>query len=244
MLLTIDIGNTSITLGVFRKKSLIRRFSIPTKPARYGIFLTKLFSGFKITDVIISSVVPEATKALAKDIKILLGKKPLILGSNIMVPIVNKYLYPKQVGQDRLVNAFASTRLYSSPAIVVDFGTAITFDVISKKGEYLGGMIIPGLMISLEALKEKTALLPKIKLSKPKEFIGRQTKTSMLSGIIYGFAALTDDLTDRIKSKIGRKALVIGTGGNINLIGPYCKSMDRIDQDLTLKGLYLIFNSQ
>ena len=156
------------------------------------------------------------------------------------MPIRNLYRKPKQVGQDRLVNAYAASALYGAPLIVIDFGTAITFDIISKNKEYLGGMILPGLGISLEALHERTALLPKIKLSKPQEFIGRDTRNSMLSGIIYGFAALTDDLTNRIKKKIGKNVLVIGTGGNINLIGRYCRKIDRIDPDLTLKGIALL----
>jgi type III pantothenate kinase len=125
---------------------------------------------------------------------------------------------------------------------VVDFGTAITFDVISKHKEYLGGMILPGLEISLAVLAERTALLPKIKLNKPKEFIGRDTRNSMLSGIVYGFAALTDNLAKRIKNRIGQSAKVIATGGNIHLIGKYCKKIDKIDRDLTLKGLNLIYN--
>jgi type III pantothenate kinase len=123
----------------------------------------------------------------------------------------------------------------------VDFGTAVTFDAVSRKGEYLGGMIMPGLRISIDALADRTALLPQITLRRPKEFIGKDTQSSILSGIVYGFAAITDVLAHRIKDKIGRNALVIGTGGNINLIGRYCKNIDTIDQDLTLKGINLIY---
>jgi type III pantothenate kinase len=130
--------------------------------------------------------------------------------------------------------------LYGAPLIVVDFGTAVTFDVVSKNKEYLGGFILPGLEISLDALAQRTALLPYVKLSKPKEFIGGDTKSSMLGGIVYGFAALTDDLVNRIKKKIGEQAKVIGTGGNINLIGTYCRRFDKIDEGLTLKGLRLL----
>jgi type III pantothenate kinase len=158
------------------------------------------------------------------------------------VPIKNLYRKPKQVGQDRLVNAYAGVILYGAPLIVVDFGTAITFDAVSKNKEYLGGMILPGLDISLHSLAERTALLPKIKLNKPKEFIGRDTKDSILSGVVYGFAALTDDLTQRIKNRIGKSAKVIGTGGNIKLIRRYCRNIDKVDRDLTLKGLNLIYN--
>ncbi len=184
---------------------------------------------------------PAAEKTAKKELGRLLGKHPYIIGKNAKVPIKNLYSKPKQVGQDRLVNAYAAVLLYGAPLIAVDFGTAITFDVVSRNKEYLGGMILPGLGISLDALNQRTALLPKIKLEEPKEFIGRDTKNSMLSGIVYGFAALTDDLVARIKEKIGKSAKVIGTGGNISLIGRYCKQMDKIDRDLTLKGLNLVY---
>jgi type III pantothenate kinase len=241
MLLAIDIGNTNISFGVFKGNRLIKRFDIPTK----GYSLKKLkekLGKIGIDEVIICSVVPDAAKILEKDLKQWLGKQSYNIGKEIKVPIRNLYRKPKQVGQDRLVNAYAGIRLYGAPLIVVDFGTAVTFDVISKRKEYLGGMILPGLQISLDALAERTALLPEIKLNRPKEFIGRDTQNSMLSGIIYGFASLTDSLVKRIKEKIGRNARVIGTGGNIGLIAKYCKTFDKIDKDLTLKGVNLIYN--
>lgn len=241
MQLTIDIGNTNISLGIFHGKRLIRRYTIATREKNYFLGLKKIFAQAKIEEVIICSVVPRATKKLHLDLKRLLKGKPLhIIGKDVKVPIRNLYRSPRQVGQDRLVNAYAGVMFYGAPLVVVDFGTAITFDIISKKKEYLGGMIIPGLRISLEALNQKTALLPKIKLEKPREFIGRDTKNSMLSGIIYGFAALTDDLAMCIRNKIGSDTRIIGTGGNIKLIAQYCKRIDVIDQDLTLKGLNLL----
>jgi len=242
VLLAIDIGNTNISLGLFRNERLLSRYDIPTKQISYLPDFKKIFNKNKIDDVIICSVVPKSTIILKKELKKLLDKKPIIIGKDIIVPIKNLYRKPKQVGQDRLVNAYAGAKIYSTPLIVVDFGTAITFDVISKHKEYLGGMILPGLEISLDVLGERTALLPKIKLNKPKEFIGRDTRNSMLSGIVYGFAALTDNLAERIKNRIGKSAKVIGTGGNIQLIGKYCKSIYKIDRDLTLKGLNLIYN--
>jgi type III pantothenate kinase len=241
MLLAIDIGNTNISFGVFQGNKIIKRFNILTKAYRLKGLKRKL-SRVSITDAIICSVVPASSKVLRKDLEKLLGNQPYIIGKGIKVPIKNLYRKPWQVGQDRLVNAYAGVMFYGSPLIVVDFGTAITFDVISKNREYLGGMILPGLEMSLSALAEKTALLPKIRLERPWELIGGDTRNSMLSGIVYGFAGLTDNLLEKIKSKIGKNARVIGTGGNINLIGRYCKRMDRIDRDLTLKGLYLIYN--
>lgn len=241
MLLAVDIGNININFGIFKNKKLLERFFIPTKKYN-GKRLKDLLSKIEIDKSIICSVVPLITKLVAKDLKRILSKQPHILGKDIFVPIKNLYRQPKRVGQDRLVNAYAGITLYGSPLIVIDFGTAVTFDIISKNKEYLGGMILPGLEISLTALSEKTALLPKIKLNKPKEFIGRDTKNSMLSGIVYGFAALTDALIKRIKENIGKQAKVIGTGGNINLIATFCQSFDRIDNALTLKGLHLIYN--
>ncbi len=242
MLLTIDIGNTNINLGVFRGQRLIKRFSIPTK--KYAIQnLKKLLDKISVDDSIICSVVPKMLRILNRDLIKLSNKKPRIVGEDVQVPVRNLYRYPEQVGSDRLVNAYAGVMLYGAPLIIIDFGTAITFDAISYRNEYLGGMILPGLDISLDALVQRTALLPEVRLNKPREFIGRSTKDSMLSGIIYGFAALTDELTRRIKNKIGKRARIIGTGGNIHIIGKYCKSIDEINQDLTLVGLNLIYHN-
>ncbi|MBL7081796.1 MAG: type III pantothenate kinase [Candidatus Omnitrophica bacterium] len=242
MLLAIDIGNTNVSLGLFKKGRLLRRYNIPTKQKSHLSALKKIFDRNKIDDAIVCSVVPQSTVVLEKDLRKLLDKKPQVVGRDIVAPIKNLYRKPKQVGQDRLVNACAGIAFYGVPLIIVDFGTAITFDAISKNEEYLGGMILPGIGISLDALTEQTALLPKIKLDRPKEFIGRDTRNSMLSGVVYGFAVLTDNLTERLKEQIGRKAKVIGTGGNIDLIRKYCKRIDRVDKDLTLKGLNLIYH--
>lgn len=243
MLLSIDIGNTNITLGVFKGDNLVVTYRIPTKEKKYSVFLKDILNSNKIDEAIICSVVPKSTLRLKNDLKKLLKTTPIILGKNIKVPIKNLYEKPGQVGQDRLVNAFAAIKMFGYPAIIIDYGTAVTFDVVSRNKEYLGGMILPGMEISLDALAQKTALLPKIKLEFPHELIGKNTKNSMLSGIVFGFAALTDDLISRIKAKIGKKAIVIGTGGNINSISKYCRNIDHIDINLTLKGINLIYNS-
>ena len=243
MLLAIDVGNTNITFGIFKGNKVIKRFNIPTN-AYNSKNLNKNLGKLNIEDAIVCSVVPHVTRILEKDLRRALRKSPLIIGKTLKVPIKNLYRNPKQVGQDRLVNAFAAVKLYGAPLIVVDFGTAITFDVISKDKEYLGGMILPGLRISLDALAQRTALLPKVALEKPRGLIGRDTKSSMLSGIVFGFAALTDDLAMRIKKSIGKGAKVIGTGGNINLIGKYCRKINKVDDNLTLKGLNLIYNRE
>jgi len=243
MLLAIDIGNTSISFGFFCGDKLIKRQNIPTREYSFDK-LKRILNRSEINDSIICSVVPKVARILSKDLKILLNCQPYILGKNLIVPIKNLYRKPKQVGQDRLVNAYAGIALFGAPLIAVDFGTALTFDVISRQKEYLGGMIFPGLSMSLEALTQKTALLPSVSLDQPKEFIGRDTKNSMLSGIVYGFAALTDDLVGKIKNKIGKNAKVVGTGGNVDFIAKHCKNIDVKDVNLTLKGIDLIYNNR
>lgn len=244
MLLAVDIGNTNITIGIFKNSRLLKRYSIPTRQNGYSKALKKICHKYAVDDAIICSVVPTMTNLFTSEVKRFTGKNPLIIGKDILVPIKNCYQKPRQVGIDRLVNAYAGVVLYGAPLIAVDFGTAVTFDIISRKKEYMGGMILPGLAISLEALFKRTALLPKIKLDLPKELIGRNTKNSMLSGIIYGFAAMTDDLAQRIKKQIGKKAKVVGTGGNINFIRNYCRCFDHINADLTLRGIYLIYKNR
>lgn len=242
MLLAIDIGNTNISFGIFKGKRLIKRFNVFTD--KYSIWnLRKSLVQISIDDGIICSVVPKVSRILKHDLRGLLHKNPYVLGEDVKVPIRNLYRKPRQVGPDRLVNAYVGIILYGAPLIIVDFGTAITFDVISKNKEYQGGLILPGFEISLDALARQTALLPKIKLNKPKEFIGRDTKSSMLSGIIYGFSVLTDNLSEKIKKKIGKRAKVIATGGNIHLVENYCQGIDKVDKDLTLKGLNLIYRN-
>ena len=242
-LLSVDIGNTNINCGLFSSGRLAKRFSVPTKnKTSYQASLKKHLNR-SVDDIVICSVVPRACQAIEKNLNKISGIKPKVLGRDLLVPIKNLYSVPKEVGQDRLVNAYAAVELYGSPVVVADFGTAVTFDVVSRRKEYLGGLILPGLNISLDALSERTALLPKVKLSRPNGLIGKNTRGSILSGVVYGFAALTDDLIERLRGKIGKNAKAIGTGGNISLIGPYCKKLQAIDQDLTLKGINLIYQN-
>ncbi len=226
MLLAIDIGNTHINNGIFEGNVLKKDFRIPTNSRN----LSSAYKG-KFDTVIIVSVVPKALK----DIEKVLGRKAIVVGRDIDSGVKNIYKDPKQVGQDRLVNARAAYELYGGSCIVVDFGTAITIDVVNKKKEYLGGVIMPGVEISLEALSSKAALLPKVKLEKPKGILGKNTRQSMINGAVYGFSSMCDGIVARY----GRKK-VIATGGMSRLIAPYCKSVDKIDPELTLKGLRLI----
>lgn len=242
MLLAIDIGNTSIHSGIFNKKVLKKTFRISAHSAslakEYRLKL-RPYAG-KVDSVIITSVVPGALESIEKVIKKIIKKDCVVVGRDADSGIKNLYLNPRQVGTDRLVNARAAYELYGGECVIVDFGTAITIDIVNKKKQYIGGVIAPGPGISLWALSEKTALLPKVAIKKPKGILGRETKESMLAGIVYGFSSLCDGIANKLKKKYCRNAKVVITGGFSELIGPYCESADKIDADLTLKGLRLI----
>lgn len=242
MILTIDVGNTNINFALFKDNKVLKYFISPSNQESYYAFLKKILLVPKIEGCIISSVVPLVTLALEKDLKKLGIPKLIVLGKNHFVGIKNRYKYPKQVGQDRLVNAYAASKFFGAPAIIIDFGTAITFDIVSDKKEYLGGIIIPGFRISLEALAQKTALLPKVTIERPRGLIGKDTKSSMLSGIVFGYSIMTDGLIEQLKKTFKKQPYVIGTGGNINFISKYCQNISFYDKDLTLRGLNLIYN--
>ena len=244
MILAIDIGNTTTSVGCFQGKRLVRRFDLPTAlAARSGLLKKKLQSrlaGAKITQAIICSVVPWATPAVAEALRPM-HIKVAVVGRNIRVPLVNRYRYPKEVGQDRLVGAYAAHTRYEQDCIVADFGTAITIDVINRKGEYLGGIIAPGLDISLEALATRTALLPKVELREPPELLGRDTANSIRSGVLYGCVALCDGLVSRLKSRYAPGAVVIATGGASRFIAKHARTIDHLRPNLVLEGLNLLY---
>ncbi|MBI3317847.1 MAG: type III pantothenate kinase [Candidatus Omnitrophica bacterium] len=250
MLLALDVGNTSITVGLFRGRRLVAKGRIPTHGASSysaglrGLLRKKRIPPGAVRGVILSSVVPQATRRLKKSFRGLGLPRPLVVGQNVEAPVTNRYRIPSQVGQDRLVNAAAAFFLYGGPAIVVDFGTAITIDVVSGRREYLGGLIVPGMEISLNALAEKTALLPKVKLGPAKELLGRDTVSSMKSGILFGYSALCDGVVERLKQKYVPKAKVIATGGQVKLIAPHCRMIDHVSPTLTLQGLELTYRKK
>ena len=248
-LLAIDVGNTNITVGLFKGKTLSGKAKIPA--CSYSSYIRRMKSlirgsALEISDVkeaVVSSVVP---LALARLIVELRRMSPaisiIILGKDKKVPIKNMYKVPGEVGQDRLVNAYAAKMLYGSPAVVIDLGTAITFDVISRKGDYLGGLILPGIELSLCSLYKATALLPKVELKDSPSIIGKDTVNSMRGGILFGFGAMSDGLVSQYRKLLGKNTRVIATGGNAGLIKKYAKSIRIVDEDLTLKGLYLAAN--
>jgi type III pantothenate kinase len=239
MLLAVDIGNTNITMGVFKGERLVRRLDIPTSATQeYAKRLKALRARYPIDNAVVCSVVPLATSLLARAARAQ-KVRIRIVNQGIKIPVKNRYRHPRQVGQDRLVNAFAGIRLYGTPLIIVDFGTAITFDVISRAGDYLGGMIVPGVQISLDALAERTALLPRVLARPAQELIGRDTRASMLAGVVRGYAALTDGLISLLRRSTGA-SMTVATGGAARLIVPYCRFVKTVDPDLTLKGIELL----
>ncbi|MFH1995462.1 MAG: type III pantothenate kinase [Candidatus Omnitrophota bacterium] len=247
-LLAIDIGNTNIALGIFKGEKLVARASVATgKHRRYAGALERCaaMSGIggkgKIGAVIVSSVVPDALKRIRPLLRKNFADRVYVVGKDVKAPITNLYKKPRQVGQDRLVNAASVKRLYGCPAIVIDFGTAVTFDCISRRGEYLGGMILPGIEMSFQSLYERTALLPSTRLFPPKYIIGRDTSESIRSGILYGYSAMCDGLVKKLKEATGKNAKVVATGGDCRLMMRHSGAIQIADPDLTLKGLKLTF---
>lgn len=245
--LSIDIGNTTISFGVFRKNKLALNFKLPTHKKQRSFYKQGILRFFKKTKIkkedfdriIVCSVVPKKTQALKALLFEIFQKKILLVNRDLKVPIKNKYNKPNQVGQDRLVGAYAALRIYGPGVIIVDFGTAITFDVVSKKREYLGGLIFPGLDLSLDVLSLGTALLPRIRLKRPNALIGKDTIGSINSGIVFGMAGVCDKLIEKLEKRFkGYK--VIATGGNADFIKQYSEKIGIIRPFLVLEGLNLL----
>lgn len=249
MLLAIDIGNTNIVLGVFRGRKLIHHWKIQTESEKtsdeYGVTMLNLFSlsgpeKTEIKAVIISSVVPPLTPIFEDLSKSLFKVKPVIVGPGLKTGMAILYENPLEVGADRVVAAVGAYEKHGGPCIVVDFGTATTFDAVSSKGEYLGGAIAPGIQISAEALYLKTAKLPRIEIKKPKEAIGRTTVTSMQSGLYFGYVGLVSKIIEEIKRELGEDTTVISTGGFGAQISHEISSIDIHEPDLVLEGLQIL----
>jgi type III pantothenate kinase len=250
MLLVIDVGNTNIVFGLYQEKKLIIHWRIETDKERtedeYAVLLKGLLSlhdlKFEdIKDVVISCVVPPLSPIIENLCRKYFSVVPLAIGPGIKTGIPILYDNPKEVGADRIVNAVAAYEKYGGPLIVVDFGTATTFDAVSQKGEYMGGVIAPGIGISMEALFEKTAKLPKVELVMPDTVIGRDTVSSMQSGAIYGYAGLVDRIVEEMKKELGEKVYVVATGGLVELIAPQSKTIKEVNPFITLEGLRIIF---
>jgi len=250
MLLAIDVGNTSIALGVFDDEDLISTFSIETnKNSTQSEFSTILSKSLnekeidlsQINSSIISCVVPEVMDIISDSIKELFNSLPVVVSNSSKTNMPILYDDPEEVGADRIVNSVAAYNMFKSSAVVVDFGTATTFDCISGDGEYLGGSIAPGIKISSDALSLQASKLPKVDIIKPGNVIGKNTVESMQSGIVFGYVSLVDGLIGRIKKSMGTNPVVISTGGLSKLISEDSQMIEYTDEHLTLKGLKILF---
>ena len=253
MLIVIDVGNTNTVLGLFDGKHLLHDWRIRTEIDHtideYGVLIYNLYfsTPMKVKEVksvsaiIISCVVPPMLNILEPLCIKYFNIKPLIVGPGIKTGMPIFYDNPKEVGADRIVNAVAAYEKYHKESIIVDFGTATTFDYVSPKGEYMGGCIAPGIVISSEALFEKASKLPRVEFSKPKTVITKDTVSAIQAGIMYGYGGLVDGIVDRMKAEVKTNPLVIATGGLANIIAPETKTIDKIEEMLTLDGLRIIY---
>ena len=250
MLLTIDVGNTQTAVGLFEGDRLAFHWRIATVRERttdeYRLLLQGLFAqdGIdpeRLAGAVISSVVPRATFALADAIGSFVAETTLVVGPGMKTGMPILIDNPREVGADRVVNAVAARARYGTPVIVVDFGTSTNFDVISKNGEYLGGVIGPGLEVSMDALVAATAALRRVELSPPRSVIGKGTVEAIQAGLLYGHAGYVDGIVDRIRSELAGEVQAVATGGLASTIVPHCRTVTTVDENLTLDGLRLLF---
>lgn len=250
LLLAVDVGNTNTVFAVYREREPLGQWRISTVRERtgdeYAVALTQLMTLDKVDhhdvgDVVISSVVPQALPALKQMCAYIFKCTPKIVRENLGVGMPITIDNPREVGADRLVNAVAAHRRYGGPLIVVDFGTATTFDIIDSSGRYCGGVIATGINLSLEALHRAAAKLPRIAVERPDQVIGGSTVTAMQSGVFFGYVSLIEGMVRRIQDEFGEEMTVIATGGLGGLFADATDSIDRYDRDLTMAGLVELF---
>jgi type III pantothenate kinase len=250
MLLAVDIGNTNTVFGLFAGEELRVDWRIETRVERtgdeYAALLRGLFelSQLRLTEVtagIISSVVPPATAPVERFFSRYLSITPLTVGPGIKTGMPILYENPREVGADRIVNAVAAFARHPQGAVVVDFGTATTFDVVTDKGEYAGGIIAPGLMVSADALFRSTAKLPRVEITRPKSVVGRNTVASIQAGLVFGYAGLVDAVVTRIRAEVSFSPKVVATGGLGPLIAKESATIEECDDLLTLRGLHILY---
>jgi type III pantothenate kinase len=249
VLLALDVGNTNTVLGAFERDTLVRHWRVETSHSRtadeYGIQVRQLFAAEgldprAIDAVVVSSVVPPLASTLHRMSERYFGVKPLFIGPGVKTGMPILYENPREVGADRIVNAVAAWDRWRCGLIVVDFGTATTFDAVSQRGEYLGGAICPGIGISMDALFRHASKLPQVEFARPPLVIGRNTVASMQSGLVYGYVGLVDGICERMTAELGFEPKVVATGGLAPLIAGVSRSIGEVDELLTLTGLRLI----
>lgn len=250
MLLVVDIGNTNITIGVYHEEELLGNFRMTTSTLRtsdeYGLFILSWLTargilGKNIKGTIISSVVPNIMYSFVNGIKKYLNMEPMIVGPGIKTGISVQTDSPREVGADRIVDLVAAYYTYGGPALVIDFGTATTYDVVSEKGVFEYGVTSPGIKISANALWEKAAKLPEIEIKKPESILAKNTITSMQAGLYFGYLGQIEFIVKRMKEEIGKDMKVIATGGLARIFENQTKTIDIFDPDLIFKGLKIIF---
>jgi type III pantothenate kinase len=249
-LLVIDVGNTNTVLGVFQDTRLLAQWRLTTNRAQtadeYGILIRNLFSlegiqADRISAIMVASVVPPLNMLLEEMAQKYFHLTALFLGPGFRTGMAILYENPQEVGADRIANSVAAFEKYGGPCVIVDFGTAITFDAVSEKGEYLGGVIAPGIGISSEALFQRTARLPRVEMREPQSVIGTNTVSSMQSGLFYGAVGLVDGILDRLCHELGKKTKVVATGGQAPLVAAASKYKPPVESSLTLEGLRIIY---
>jgi type III pantothenate kinase len=249
VLLAVDIGNTNIVFGLYEGKALAQTFRVETARSRtadeYGVLVGQMLAlrgidGKAVSAAIVASVVPPLTDVMIEAIRRAFAREPIVVGPGLKTGIAVKIESPRDVGADRIVNSVAAFERYRAGVIVVDFGTATTFDCVSPKAEYLGGVIVPGVQVSLDGLLARAAKLSRIEIAAPPRVVGRNTTHALQSGIVHGYAALVDGLVGKLERELEFPCEVLATGGLARLIAPHTTRLSVIDEHLTLDGLRLL----